>query len=162
MDRDGSNPRAIYSPSEADALDPTWSPDGGKVLFAMGYGNNKRLYTINDDGSKLQQIGGSFVTRGRSDWSPDGETIGSYSGESWKREIFLMDIAGQNLRQISSGGNTLAPSFSPDGQWVAFTGYIDQFGNSSGCEIYTMKTDGSQVIRLTDNDYCDWQPRWGP
>jgi serine/threonine protein kinase len=162
MDRDGSNPRAIYRPSEADALDPTWSPDGGKVLFAMGYGNNKRLYTINVDGSDLQQVGGSFVTRGRSDWSPDGETIGSYSGESWKREIFLLDIAGQNLRQISSGGNTLAPSFSPDGQWIAFTGYIDQYGNSNGCEIYTMKTDGNQLTRLTDNNYCDWQPRWGP
>jgi hypothetical protein len=25
-----------------------------------------------------------------------------------------------------------------------------------------MKIDGSNLRRLTDNDYCDYQPRWGP
>jgi len=30
-----------------------------------------------------------------------------------------------------------------------------------GCEIYTMMITGEQLTRLIDNDYCDWEPRWG-
>jgi Tol biopolymer transport system component len=61
-----------------------------------------------------------------------------------------------------TGTNSLAPSFSPDGRWVAFTGYMDHPHEDDGCEIYIMRIDGSDIRRLTDNDYCDYQPRWGP
>jgi TolB protein len=40
--------------------------------------------------------------------------------------------------------------------------YRDHPGEGDGCEIYVMRVDGSELHRLTDNDYCDWQPRWGP
>jgi Tol biopolymer transport system component len=39
---------------------------------------------------------------------------------------------------------------------------MDHPGDISGCEIYIMTTEGKQITRLTDNDYCDFQPRWGP
>lgn len=162
MNRNGNNPHEVYSQSGQDSLDPVWSPDSRQILFAIGKGENKRLYVINKNGSGLEQINISILTRGRSDWSPDGITIGTYSGESWHREIYLFDLDGSNLRQISNGGNVLAPSFSPDGGWVVFTGYIDNYGNDDGCEIYIMRIDGTDVRRLTNNDYCDWQPRWGP
>ena len=103
----------------------------------------------------------AFRTRGRSDWSPDGKMIAGYSGESWLREIYILNVDGSNLHQISSGGNVQAPSFSPDGQWIAFTGYIDRYRDDNGCEIYVMRLDGSDVRRLTNNAYCDYQPRWG-
>ena len=31
-----------------------------------------------------------------------------------------------------------------------------------GCEIYVIRTDGTELRRLTNNEYCDYQPRWGP
>jgi TolB protein len=83
-------------------------------------------------------------------------------GPTWEREIILFDVDGLNVRQITDGGNNLAPSFSPDGQWLAFTSYRDLYQDPHGCEIYIMRVDGSQITRLTANDYCDWQPRWGP
>jgi TolB protein len=74
-----------------------------------------------------------------------------------------MDSDGSNERQVApSGGNSHGSSFSPDGGWIAFTAYFDIPGDINGCEIYTMRTDGSDLRRLTDNDYCDYQPRWGP
>ena len=162
MNRNGSNTYELYDPDGTDALDPSWSPDGKKVLFAVGRGETKSLHIINMDGSGLQMVNNSFSTRGRSDWSPDGDTIASYSGASWHREIFLMQADGSDLRQISSGGNAQAPSFSPDGNWIVFTGYIDKYGDLDGCELYEMRVDGDEITRLTDNSYCDWQPRWGP
>jgi Tol biopolymer transport system component len=74
-----------------------------------------------------------------------------------------MNADGSNSHQLTpSGGNSQGPSFSPDGQWVAFTAYFDKYGDDHGCEIYIIRIDGTDLRRLTNNDYCDYQPRWGP
>lgn len=116
---------------------------------------------MNRDGTDVQPVSNDFTTRGRSDWSWRGELIAGYSGISGKRKIFLMSADGSNLVELYSTGNVQAPSFSPDDNWVVFTGYIDNPG-SNGCEIYILRTNGENLNRLTNNDFCDWQPRWGP
>lgn len=159
MNRDGSNPRLLSS----NGWDPTWSPDGQKILFASQVGGLSQLATINLDGTGLEQVSSLPLLRGRSDWSADGRYIVTYSGRSWERELFLLPLDGSPARQLTPpGGNSQGPTFSPDGQWVAFTAYFDRFRNVHGCEIYKMRIDGTGLTRLTSNDYCDWQPRWGP
>ncbi len=174
MNRDGSSPRQI-SGQGWNAWDPAWSPDSQEILFAsdkawVGHLDQVELYIMNLDGSDIRTVtqvyadyGGVKRIRGRSDWSPDGRTLASYVGQRWHWDIFLIDRDGENFRLITGdGGNYLAPSFSPSGQWIAFTSYRDKYGDEDGCEIYVMRMDGTEIRRLTDNEYCDWQPRWGP
>ncbi|MBM3125574.1 MAG: hypothetical protein FJZ87_10980 [Chloroflexi bacterium] len=142
--------------------DPTWSPDGETLLFASDMEGSIQLYTIHWDGKQLRRVSNLPALRGRSDWSIDGKYIVTYSGAPWKREVYLMNADGTNARVLSpAGGNSQGPSFSPDGQWVAFTAYFDRPGDDHGCEIYILRIDGTDLRRLTDNDYCDYQPRWG-
>jgi TolB protein len=160
MDQDGENPGNIPGVS---GWDPTWSPDGKRILFASDRLGLTQLFTINLNGRQLTQVSNLPAIRGRSDWSPDGQYIVTYSGEAWNREVFIMDADGSNPRQLTpSGGNSQGPSFSPDGKWVAFTAYFDHPGDDHGCEIYVIRIDGTDLRRLTNNDYCDYQPRWGP
>ena len=157
MQRDGSHPHEV-SPH---GWDPTWSPDGQKVLFASDVNGSVQMYIVALDSGSISQVNAMDYLRGRTDWSIKNEIV-TYSGTSWHRELFLMNADGSNVRQITpSGGNSQGPSFSPDGNWVVFTGYFDHYGEDLGCEIYIMRTDGSNLRRLTNNDYCDWQPRWG-
>ncbi|MEI7846837.1 MAG: hypothetical protein WCK35_13635 [Chloroflexota bacterium] len=159
MDRVGSNLRLLYS----DAWDPTWSPDGTRVLFATHIDDQPQLASIKLDGTDFKAITNIPELRGRSDWSADGMHIVTYAGKSWARELYMLNADGSNLHQITPpGGNSQGPSFSPDGQWVAFTAYYDSIGKNNGCEIYIMKITGDNLKRLTNNAYCDWQPRWGP
>ncbi|MEJ5223483.1 MAG: hypothetical protein WHV44_03435 [Anaerolineales bacterium] len=163
MNRDGSNPRRIYGSQMAQGWDPTWSPDGRQILFA-GYDQYfaVQLFIMDADGSNVRQVTQMQKLRGRSDWSPQGLIV-TYAGEPWNRELYLMNTDGSDLRQLTpTGGNSQGPSFSPDGNWVAFTAYFDRYGDDNGCEIYIIRIDGSNLRRLTDNAYCDWQPRWGP
>lgn len=160
MDRNGENRRGI---PRVFGWDPTWSPDGDQILYASGPERGVQLFAVNPNGGGLHQVSNLPAIRGRSDWSPDGQWIVTYSGPAWHREVYIMNADGSNARQLTpSGGNSQGPSFSPDGKWVAFTAYFDQYGEDHGCEIYVIRTDGTDLRRLTNNDYCDYQPRWGP
>ena len=149
--------------SSVGGWDPTWSPDGNQILFASDSKGSVQLYTVKLDGKGLKAITNLAAIRGRSDWSADGNYIVTYSGPAWKREVFIMNADGTNVHQLTpDGGNSQGPSFSPDGKWVVFTAYFDNYGDDHGCEIYIIRIDGTDLRRLTSNDYCDYQPRWGP
>ncbi len=158
MDRNGENADKI---SRSVGWDPTWSPDGEYVLFVSDMDGYPQLFRSRVNGKDLHRVGDLFVG-GRADWSPDGQWIVTYGGDLGNREIYIMTADGLNARVISpAGGNSQEPSFSSDGQWIAFTAYYDHPGDANGCEIYIMRVDGTDLRRLTDNDYCDTQPRWG-
>lgn len=161
MDRNGDNQHPLVEKT-VDCLDPTWSHDGEKVLFACGLTTERQLYTIDIKNNEIKQITNLANLRGRSDWSQDGNEIASYLGTDWHREIVILSNSGTILKYLTQGGNNLAPSYSPDDAWITFMSYKDLYGDNDGCEIYIMLNDGSEVRRLTENNYCDWQPRWGP
>jgi Tol biopolymer transport system component len=60
--------------------DPSWSPDGGKIVFVCSKGSNQMgLFIINSDGNgiyevKLDKLGSAAVLR-YPVWSPDGSQI---------------------------------------------------------------------------------------
>jgi TolB protein len=145
-----------------DGWDPTWSPDGSQILFAGSDEGSIHLYIMNRDGTNVRQVTDQIGLRGRNDWS-SGDLLASYIGSAVNhaRNIYTFDMQGENLKMITDGGDNVAPSFSPDGRWIAFMSYRDHFWDEFGCEIYIMRTDGTDVRRLTANDTCDWQPRWG-
>jgi TolB protein len=158
MNRNGENADKI---SRSVGWDPTWSPDGEYILFVSDMDGRAQLFRSRLNGKDLHRVG-NLTVGGRGDWSPDGQWIVTYAGDPGNREIYIMSADGLNARTISpAGGNSLEPSFSPDGKWVAFTSYMNHLGEAGGCEIYVMRADGTDLRRLTDNGYCDSQPRWG-
>ena len=159
MDRNGANPQKIHG----QGWDPTWSPDGTQILFASNMEGSNQLFVVNRNGSNARRVTDFDALRGRSDWSPDGAWMVTYNGPAWNREVFIFRPDFSDLRQLTpAGGNSQGPSFSPDGKWVTFTSYFDHYGDDLGCEIYIIRVDGTDLRRLTDNAYCDYQPRWGP
>jgi TolB protein len=159
MDRNGEDAGNL---PQINGWDPTWSPDGQQILYATGAGDSVQLFIVNRNGRGSRQVTNLPALRGRSDWSLDGRSIVTYSGPAWNREVYILNADGSDARQLTpSGGNSQGPSFSPDGQWVAFTAYFDNYGDDHGCEIYIIRVDGTDLRRLTNNDYCDYQPRWG-
>jgi TolB protein len=160
MNRDGSNPHEFFSSPGKDAHDATWSPDGKQILFAFGKGDNNKFYIIDFGGGDPQLVNNTIDSRGRSDWSKD--LISFDQGDPYLHNVFVMNLDGNGLRQLTQGNNSQGASLSPDGMWIAFTAYTaDSKQSPETCEIFIMHVDGSNMRRLTDNNYCDYQPRWG-
>ncbi|MBI5823903.1 MAG: PD40 domain-containing protein [Chloroflexi bacterium] len=163
MNRDGSNPHRI---SPGDGWDPSWSPNGKLILFTSSASSDGsvQLFTMHADGTEVKQITFMNSLPGRSDYSPSGSSIVTYVGKYGARSVYLIPLNGDDPVMYSFFPTSASPSFSPDGKWVAFTGYVDYPEDfDRGCEIYIIKLDDpTKIIRLTNNTYCDWQPRWGP
>ena len=161
MDRDGSDPHKFYSSPTQESHDPTWSPDGTQLLFAMGKGENNKLYILGFDGRDPLVVNDTIDTRGRSDWSVLN-LISLDMGAPLQHDVYTMNVDGNNLKKFSNGNNSQGASFSPDGKWIVFTAYANLAdGDLNSCEIYIMRVDGTDARRLTENNYCDYQPRWG-
>ena len=68
-----------------------------------------------------------------------------------------MDADGSNqIRLTNTAVSEYVSSWSPDGARLAFASNRDD--EFLGNEIYTMKIDGSDVVRLTNNRVEDFGP----
>jgi TolB protein len=112
----------------------------------------------------------SFLRLTMGDWeditpavSPDGTKLAFASNRSGHWDLYVMSLMDGRINQLTDTPEYKAnPSWSPDGQWLAYESYqtdIDQ-GN---LEIVLRPVDGSQnAIRLTDDPAADFSPTWSP
>ena len=85
-------------------------------------------------------------------WSPDSKTIAfqrSKPPKSSVGDIYLIDVDGQNLRQLTDTPfDEYECLWSPDGEWIAIT-LTDPM--PPFWDVYLIKDDGSGMYRLRDN-----------
>lgn len=80
------------------------------------------------------------------------QVVFTYGGYLWS-----VSRAGGEARQLTTGGHEGLPHFSPDGNWLAFTGQYD--GN---LDAYIMPAEGGEPRRLTWHPSGDVAIGWTP
>ncbi len=122
--------------------DPQLSPDGARVAFVVTVADEERndyrsriwlAETAGDRPPRPLTGGGGKDTAPR--WSPDGRRLaflsdrapavrpaGAEEGDPAKPQIWTLDLAGGEARQVTALKNGAAdPAWSPDGRRIAFT-----------------------------------------
>jgi TolB protein len=139
---------------------PTWSPDGKQIAFiaARDYegGGNLAIFVTNSDGSEQRQIT-PYAYYSDLSWSPDGNRI-AYSVFN---AIYVVNLDGSQVQQLTDQYTDHFPVWSPDGEYIAFASTRDD-PNQSNIDIYVMRSDGTDVRRLTSHPAHDRQPSWSP
>lgn len=150
-----------------------YSPDGKHFVFlrtrcgelpAPDQTQTGALFVANADGTDLRQVTpfglANSHQEGVASWSPDGGKI-LFGGEAG--ELYTIRPNGHDLQRIplqtgSSSRFAFAPRWSPNGKRIVFGLALEAAGD---VQIYTARSDGSDVDRVTDSvDFVDW-PDWG-
>lgn len=160
VNRDGSDPHLFYTGS-GPIVAVAWSPDGKTLAYAMQVDipNQYEVFVINLDGSSQRRLTNGLSGIGGSlSWSPDGGSLLISAGPVGGREIYRLDVESGAPLALTQGGNNAAPSYSPNGKFIAF----NSTRNGGQSDIFIMNADGSGQHPITYDHEPDWQPRWEP
>lgn len=122
----------------------------GAALLMIGLG----LGTVVVAASVMRDMTATYFWLGDMPWSPDGSQIVYGLGDRrgiLQTELYTLDIESGAVRRISpdAAPDTLQePTWSPDGQTIAFTGYPNGLGAPD--ELYTLSI-GSNDNASNDN-----------
>jgi TolB protein len=145
-------------------LSPAWSPDGTRLAFSSSRNGDPEIYTVDSSGTELKRLTAYRGPDVSPVWNPKtGAQIAWVSGRSGLPRIYIMDADGTNVQQLVNEGYAVSPSWSPNGQFLAFA-WIRHYGPGApgGQDIYVMDVASRQWVQLTHsggrNDFPSWSP----
>ncbi|HKJ26581.1 MAG TPA: DPP IV N-terminal domain-containing protein [Anaerolineales bacterium] len=133
-----------------------WSPDGHYLAFdgadefipcdlpecynSINYGTYIFDYLEN---TIIRHV---VSTQTNVSWSPDSQRLVlsiHEKGDSDVDDLYILDVNSGQLKQLTSGpSNDLYPSWSPDGEWIAFTRFNPD--PEIGCNVFPVISDIEQ------------------
>jgi TolB protein len=117
------------------------------------------IFTIDIDGSNVEQVTNNTVLDSGPKWSPDCSQISYNSLDTTSLDVFRIDADGSNRTNLTNAPGVFDAfsAWSPDGQRIVFSSNRD--GNF---EIYTMdSSDGGNLVRLTNTAGVEFRADWG-
>ncbi|MGP1283220.1 MAG: amidohydrolase family protein [Parasphingopyxis sp.] len=161
---DVSNPPLPTRPVTIDVTEGTWmnvdvSPDGSRIAFDL-LGD---IYTMPITGGTPTRIASGLAWEAQPRFSPDGTRIAFTSDRGGGDNIWIMDVNGANMRQVTNEDFRLLnqPDWSPDGQYIVARKHFTT-GRSLGTgEVWLYHVSGGAGVRLVERPNEEFQKDLG-
>jgi Tol biopolymer transport system component/predicted Ser/Thr protein kinase len=163
----GRNAVPLTADSSADDWQPAFSPDGEKIAFRSER-DGGGIFVMGSTGESVKRVTdfGFNPT-----WSQDGREIAVANGAflfptdrgGAVRGLSAVNVETGKMRDVTSAGDAMQPSWSPHGYRIAYWGLR---GTSGQRDLWTVAADGSEAkspgVAVTNDAALDWSPVWSP
>jgi Tol biopolymer transport system component len=173
MDSGGGHSKRLV---DVPVTDFGWSPDGRKMFFISAFEDPAHtdpevlrgartplsaIYVV-DVATGEQKRLTSFGRNTSASWSPDGSRmVLSLAGDDQNSDIYVTSVDGSHARRLTDSLNQdIRPSWSLDGQRIAYISMGEPGVAAPDAGIYVIKPDGSGKRRLTD--LAIYAASWSP
>lgn len=124
-------------------------PDGNSMFLTMSGEGNPDIYNIDMTGKILKRItsGPMGAMNVEPAVSPDGKYLAYSSDRAGRPMIYILNLeeGGDPKRLTFAGSFNAAPSWSHDGNKIAFSGWANR-----NFDIYTIDRSGSNLKKITE------------
>jgi TolB protein len=147
-----------------NSFSPAWASTGAKLAYSASKAGDNEIFTADANGSNLKQV---TTLRGPDmspTWNPKTNSqIAWCSGRTGLPQIYTMDSDGTNVARLTDGGYATSPSWSPNGQFIAFA-WNRKYGPGApgGQDIYIMDIASKRWTQLTHDAGRQDFPSWSP
>jgi Tol biopolymer transport system component/DNA-binding winged helix-turn-helix (wHTH) protein len=142
-----------------DVSDVTVSSSGHRLIYVQD-STNINIWQLDLQGPRAQahKLIVSSAAQESPSISPDGRRIAFESNRNGNIEVWVCDVDGSNVLQLTSFGvATGTPRWSPDGGLIAFD---SRFGGESN--LYTVDPAGGVPAKLNIDVSDSSMPGWSP
>ena len=171
----GGNARAITNAVQdtAEDLDPSFSPDGRRVVFRAERGGRTGLWLLDLNTNRtgqLTQVSKAEAYNGGAAWSPDGNFVTFArdlppgSAGPPKSGIEVLNITSGVVHELRVEGlprpGVRDPAWSPDGRRIAF---VNTFGRAPlGARIWMVDATGGAATPVSSENVQAIAPAFSP
>ena len=144
-------------------ISPAWAPDGREIAYSSSRTGDPEIWISDASGNLARRVTSFRGPDVSPAYNPRGAQIAWISGRTGLPQLYTMNTDGSGVTPLTDGGYATSPSWSPNGQIVAFA-WDRKYGPGApgGQDIYLMEVATKKWIQLThDGGRCDF-PSWSP
>jgi Tol biopolymer transport system component len=173
MNADGTGVVQLTSDPGEDAQ-PTWSPNGSQIAFTRCGSTNCNIWAMTSAGANQHQVTngpGNADLETDPAWSPGGHWIAFraiLAGQHCNK-ITIVRPDGTGRRAVTNctlrhmgGTQDFSPTWSPDGDRIAFWRFYDLTVRRRIDRIMVMSRGGSHLHAITPASMSASDPAWSP
>ena len=120
------------------------------------YDRRTHLFVVDTVAGSVSQITSGDYNHDGPAWSPDGNLLAFTSARHAERDeddaadVWVVGTDGGDARRVTdTAGPVARPSFSPDGQTIAYLGHAQRFDAGYNWRVYTVPTGGGVSVCVT-------------
>lgn len=155
-----ANGSAVRRLARGEVENPSWSPDGGHIVFDRFDKAGRQLYVASTKGGLrrlVKVVGNLWSWQPR--WSPDGKLIAFvryHYAYNPPDQLWVIRPDGTGRKLVATAKPILdRPDWSADSQWI---GYI----SGAPGDVYVVQRDGQNKMGLSQSHDVNEGPTWAP
>jgi TolB protein len=140
---------------------PTFSPDGRRIVFTTSRLGPHQLYITDSDGANPELLTtsgfGDQLYRADPSWSPDGRFVAFSTQVEGRFQIATIGLRDRAVKQHTIDGVNEDPSWAPDARHLVFTS-----SRTGSKQLWVLDTESGRLRQLTSGPasrMAAWSPR---